>query len=182
MAPKSAAPPCAGEIRLRRARDGDAREIAEIHVDSWRKSFRGVLPAPYLEGLRVEDDEQGWQRTLSILPADRRPWLAEIDGHAVAFATAGPSRDEDATSDVAEVYDIYVDPDCQDRGIGKTLLGHVVRDMRERGYDRLTVWCFAEAQDARRFYERSGWRHDGKTRSRPIGAGEVQEVRYQLAL
>ncbi len=171
---------CSGEIHLRRATEKDARAIAEIHVESLQTGYRRVLPAVHLEGLRVEGYEESWRRQLSILPPERRPWLAEIQGRAVAFIAAGPSRDDDAEPYIAEVYDIFVDPDCWDRGIGRTLLKHIERDLRQRGYEGITLWCHAGNEKARAFYEKAGWKPDGASKTNVIAGVETEEIRYRF--
>ena len=36
---------------IRAVRPGDARPIAEAHVQSWQATYRGLLPDSYLQGL-----------------------------------------------------------------------------------------------------------------------------------
>jgi len=40
-------------MAIRTARFQDARQIAEVHVDSWRAAYRGIVPDSLLEGLSV---------------------------------------------------------------------------------------------------------------------------------
>lgn len=171
---------CSGEIHIRRATENEAREIAEIHVESLRTGYRGFLPTSYLDALSVDQYEESWRRQLRVLPAERRPWIAEIQGRAVAFVAAGPSRDDDAERYVAEVYDIFVDPDCWDRGIGRTLLKHVERDLRQRGYAEITLWCHAGNEKARAFYEKAGWKPDGTSKTHSMAGVETEEIRYRF--
>jgi ribosomal protein S18 acetylase RimI-like enzyme len=173
---------CQGEIQLRRATEADASAIAEIHVRSWQRAYRGILPAPFLDGLRVVDREDGWRRGMTTLPHERHPWLAEVDGRIAGFVSAGPSRDDDADRQTGEVYAIYVDPDCWDRGIGRALFGHVTHDLRGHGYEVATLWVLAENRQARDFYEAAGWRTDSGLRSELIGGQPCEEVRYRLPL
>jgi len=41
-------------MAIRTARFQDARQIAEVHVDSWRAAYREIVPDSLLEGLSVE--------------------------------------------------------------------------------------------------------------------------------
>jgi putative acetyltransferase len=51
-----------------------------------------------------------------------------------------------------EVGGLFVDPECQGRGIGRALLDHVTRL-----YDELEVDVFKENRIGRRFYDRYGF-------------------------
>jgi ribosomal protein S18 acetylase RimI-like enzyme len=173
---------CDAMIHLRRAAEADARGIAEVHVGTWRHAYRGLLPGEYLAAVTVESRERYWATELGVLPPDRRPWLAEADRQIVGFASAGPSRDDGASSSTGEVYAVYVLPDCWDRGVGRNLLAHAERDLRQHGYDQATLWVLADYERARRFYEAAGWQADGGVRQERIGERDVTEVRYRRPL
>ena len=173
---------CDGMVHLRRAREDDARGIAEVHVRTWQQAYRDLLPVPYLNALDVDARERFWATELSVLPADRRPWLAEASGEVVGFASVGPSNDEGMLPTSGEIYCIYVLPDCWDRGVGRSLLGHAEHDLLEHGYDIATLWVLESNERARRFYEVAGWQTDGAVKIDRIGDREVNEVRYRRAL
>ena len=85
----------AQEIRIRQAIDSDARGIARVHIDSWRSTYAGIVPADHLAGLDYDEREARWHRIL----ADRRQnaFVAEdADGRIIGFASGGPERSGDA--------------------------------------------------------------------------------------
>ena len=43
------------EITFRRATANDAEAIAALRVDSWRTTYRGVMPDTYLDSMRAEE-------------------------------------------------------------------------------------------------------------------------------
>ena len=174
--------PCTGEVHLRRAAERDAAAIAEVHVETWQGAYRDILPAAALQGLSAAQREPFWRQQLETLPRERRPWLADAGGRVVGFVTAGPSRDDDAEPETGEVYAIYVRPACWDRGIGRHLLDHAVRDLREWGYAAATLWVIEANARARDFYERSGWTLDAANRTERIWDTDVVEVRYRREL
>jgi ribosomal protein S18 acetylase RimI-like enzyme len=173
---------CNGMVHLRRARETDARSIAEVHVGTWREAYRELLPAEYLDALSVESRERYWADELHVLPADRRPWLADTDVGIVGFACSGPSRDEGAAFSTGEVYAHYVMPECWDKGVGRNLLHHAERDLLQHGYDEATLWVLADNARARGFYDVAGWHADGAVKLDRIGEREVAEVRYRRTL
>jgi ribosomal protein S18 acetylase RimI-like enzyme len=159
----------------------DARGIAAVHVRTWQHAYRRLLPDEVLERLSVTRREEFWRSQVQVLPEQQRPWVAELEERITGFVSAGPSRDEDATSRVGEVYAIYVDPDCWSRGIGRHLMDHAHRDLWAHGYTEATLWVLAGNRQAREFYEARGWRPDGATRKEAIGSTEVDEVRYRIS-
>jgi ribosomal protein S18 acetylase RimI-like enzyme len=174
--------PCTGQVHLRRAAEGDATAIAEVHVETWRSAYRDILPAAYLDRLDRNRREEFWRREIETLPRERRPWIAEAGSRVVGFVSAGPSRDSDADLDTGEVYAIYVRPECWDRGIGRHLFDHAVRDLRAWSYRNATLWVLAANTRARDFYEKSGWVLDAGERTERIWDTDLVEVRYRRSL
>ena len=82
-------PMAAQGIRIRRAVDSDARGIARVHVDSWRSTYAGILPAEHLAALDYDRREANWRPLL----ADRRQnvFVAEDQrGRIIGFVSGGP--------------------------------------------------------------------------------------------
>ena len=50
---------------IREATHADIPAIARLHVDSWRTTYKGILPDEFLADLNYEMRERQWQRTLS---------------------------------------------------------------------------------------------------------------------
>jgi ribosomal protein S18 acetylase RimI-like enzyme len=171
-----------GMVHLRRAREADARAIADVHVRTWQEAYRDILPADYLQALSVEARERYWETQLRVLPAERRPWLAEAGQDVVGFVSIGPSRDDGAAPSTAEIYALYVLPEWWARGVGRNLLLHGERDIIAHGYEEATLWVLTDNDRARAFYEAAGWHTDGAVRQDRIGDREVAELRYRRML
>ena len=50
------------EILIRKAELEDAKGIAKVHVDSWRTTYKGIVPDTFLENLSYENREQIWKK------------------------------------------------------------------------------------------------------------------------
>ena len=170
------------DIRIHRATSADAAAIAGVHVRSWQKAYRGILPQAYLDGLDVGARAEFWRREIAALPEDRRPWVAVVDGRILGFCAAGPARDDDLPAGCAEVYAIYVDPECWATGAGKALMEHQLTFLRRRGVPEAALWVLADNTRAIGFYERGRWSRDGRSRTIAIGGRDVEEVRYRVRL
>jgi ribosomal protein S18 acetylase RimI-like enzyme len=81
----------------------------------------------------------------------------------IGFVTFGPSRDEDAVG-MGEIYALYVDPGRYEGGVGRTLMAHARRRLKEQGFDAAVLWVLIGNDRAASFYGREGWKPDGATR------------------
>jgi GNAT superfamily N-acetyltransferase len=167
---------------IRAARPEDARPVAEVHVDSWRHTYRGVLPDEYLDRLSVDDRESMWLGAFADPDPKSGALVAEADGHLVGFASFGPSRDEDAPDGTGEVPAIYVEPAALGTGVGRELFAAVTETLRDAGFTRATLWVLEANASARRFYEKAGWSWDGAVSTHMFDCANEPVVRYAVDL
>jgi GNAT superfamily N-acetyltransferase len=140
---------------LRPALPDDAAAIAQVRVESWRTTYRGIIPDAYLDGMTVEDSTALWHRVLSAAPNATNTFVAEIDG-AVAGFSSGLMRNEPKYGLDAELSAVYVTPAHQRLGIGRQLVGAVAGAQQALGATGLVVWVLAANRRARTFYEHLG--------------------------
>jgi ribosomal protein S18 acetylase RimI-like enzyme len=87
-----------------------------------------------------------------------RYWLAVRDGVACGFVSSLDGIDQ-----MGQVEDLYVDDGHRRQGIGATLVGHAITDLRGRG--ARVVMLAAEADDTPKgMYARMGFRPIGTVR------------------
>src|SRR6266481_6638436 len=76
---------------IREAFPSDTAAIAQVHVDSWRTTYAGIVPADYLANLSYAQREQFWCDILSTPTPSRCVYVAAQDtGETVGFASGGP--------------------------------------------------------------------------------------------
>jgi L-amino acid N-acyltransferase YncA len=170
----------AAEIRPGAATD--AREIAEVHVASWRWAYRGIVADATLEGLSVDAREEMWRSWFDSDETRASLFVAVDRGTVVGFASGGEARDEDAAPDTAEVRTIYLLEAAAGSGVGRALLAALTDGLRAHGYQRATLWVLEGNERTRRFYEAAGWRRDGAREGYEIGGTSYPVVRYTTDL
>ena len=78
---------------VRPARVDDARAIADVHVASWRTTYKGIFPDTLLDGLSVDKREQSWRETLAASePSSVTLVACDVDGSIVGFISGGVER------------------------------------------------------------------------------------------
>jgi GNAT superfamily N-acetyltransferase len=143
-------------VTVRLATPEDADAIERIRTDTWRATYRGLMPDSVLDSLGYDGARRRQQ--MAAMAADRFALVAGHDAEIVGFAYGGPSRSEDPDHP-GEIYAIYVLPSHQGHGHGAALMRAAAREVRARGWRGMLVWVLRENHASRRFYERMGGRH-----------------------
>jgi ribosomal protein S18 acetylase RimI-like enzyme len=164
-------------LTIRAAELEDVAAIAEVHVDSWRSAYRGVLPQHYLDGLTVQNRSVGWARVLERTDSANITLVSEThDRRVVGFVTAGFARSHRKYFQ-GEVSSLYVLPAFQGSRHGRRLFLAAANRLCETGYRGLIVWVLSENTPARGFYEKLGGVKVAETQ-RPFAGSLLREVAY----
>lgn len=140
---------------IRPARIEDARAIAEVHVASWRTTYKGIFSDALLDSLSVDKREQSWRETLAMSERNSVTLVAcNLDGSIVGFISGGAERTGRLGYE-GELYAIYLIQLAQRQGLGTLLVQHFVRELRARCFGSMAVWVLA-ANPFRKFYEALG--------------------------
>jgi len=170
----------ASPVRLRDARPADAAAIADLNVRAWKASFAGLVPEALLEGQRAEARERYFAEHLPSTPP-MRTWVAERDGRVIGFTHLGPSRDPDAP-EAAEIYGMYAAPEAVGTGAGRALMEAALAWFRSGPWAEAILWTLPGDHRAARFYRAWGWAPDGAAKTGHTPLGDLDEVRYRIAL
>lgn len=161
---------------VRHATVDDAEAIEQIRVETWRTTYRGLLPDGLIDQLQP-NVERRRERLRSPSPTELN-FVVEEDADVVGYAIAGPERTHDPEY-TGEVYAIYVLPAAQGRGHGRALIRECARALAARGMTSLLIWVLRENRVGRGFYDRIG---GTPVREKPLeefsGAEEYVETGY----
>lgn len=163
-------------MNFRRAEACDADRIAQLHAESWRRTYRGMMRDEFLDGDVLTDRRDAWRDQMATVGGGKFILLAEDGANLVGFICV--TGDEDVLwgsyIDNLHVSDAYLR-----RGVGRALMEHAARWLRN-SYARSSIylWVMQANSGARRFYEALG-ASDAGIRSRlDPGGGSALNCRY----
>ncbi|MBY6051703.1 GNAT family N-acetyltransferase [Cytobacillus firmus] len=139
-------------MRIRAARLSDAGGIAKVHVDSWRTTYKNIIPEEFLENLSYQSREELW---INIIPKGI-VFVAENDeGQIVGFSSGGKERSGEYKEFQGELTSIYILKEFQGQGIGKALVQSVTKELGKSGMNTMLVFVLAD-NNSTLFYEAMG--------------------------
>jgi DNA-binding MarR family transcriptional regulator/GNAT superfamily N-acetyltransferase len=128
-------------------------------------------------------EEYGWDGTFEelvlriiddYLAGDddgRAAWVAELNGDPVGFIACA-RRD----AETAQLRLFFVEPAARGMGIGSRLVEECLRFARLSGYRRIMLTTYSVLADARRVYQRAGFKLDEEKPERAFGKDLVAQV------
>ncbi len=152
---------------IRDATPADAEAVAQVHVDTWRDTYPGLVPDTYLvKRLDVTERMRFWRKAIRNPPADEHLQVAVLD-KVVGFVSYGPCRHSDAKGE-GEIYGLYVLPEAQGLGLGRALVDAAARRFAGEGRGEMVVEALRE-NPARHFYQAVGAQISGQGTHRFAG-------------
>ncbi len=126
-------------VTVREAKLEDIKDIAKVHVDSWRTTYHEIIPIDYLNSLNYKEFEDKWKsRSLKGV------FVAQDEmGSVFGFASFGPIRSEQEGYD-GELYAIYLVEERQRQGAGRALLAKGAEFLLQHGFSSMFVWVIEE--------------------------------------
>jgi GNAT superfamily N-acetyltransferase len=160
------------DLTLRAPEQSDIHGMAAL-VGACDETYRdwtppGWEPPPQgteLDRWRGRITDGAWWTRIAVEPAGRIVGLVCF-GQAVA-PRSGDGRVRHGDPDLepipgrAHVAAVFSHPDRWREGIADAMLATAEREMRAAGFREVQLWT-PRAAPARRFYEATGWRHDGR--------------------
>lgn len=140
-------------MNIRRATMQDAQGIAKVHVDSWRTTYKGILPQSFLDNLSYDKRTELWQKNIAIV--SNVVLVAENEqGEIVGFAV-GSTRETNLVPNASDLTSIYLLEHYQGQAIGKKLLKAMMLSFKEQQFQTIYVDVLADNK-TRYFYEYYG--------------------------
>ncbi|HEY5289314.1 MAG TPA: GNAT family N-acetyltransferase [Caulobacteraceae bacterium] len=154
---------------------GDAAALADVHVQCWRETYSGLLPADYLDRMSAPIHAARWRRQLTRARPDEVVLAAEGPHGLTAYCTGSVPG---SASGEAEVFTLYLLKSVQGYGLGRRLFGTTVRALEAQGAETLKVWVLNGNERAMGFYAHLGGAPAEQRRVAGWG-GTLRETAYR---
>ena len=163
-------------MKTRLAVGADAPAIAELHAESWRVAYRGMLQDDYLDRTIYAEREALWEERFRSAPANQYVIVAETAGSVTGFACV--YGDEDAKWG-SFLDNLHVAPGQKRHGIGTALMEEVAAwCLKSWPAAGMYLWVLESNASAMRFYEKLGGVCVGEGVWTPPDGGEYRKLRY----
>jgi len=140
-------------VVFREATADDIPNVARVHVESWQKSFAGLLPQDYLDHLSVERRAEVFRKRVSE-NSYKMIVVEVVEEGIIGFADFGepvlPGVDFDA-----QIYSFYFLAEFQRMGFGREMFDRCIKKIQGRGFRSLCLDSL-EVSPYRRFDSKMG--------------------------
>jgi ribosomal protein S18 acetylase RimI-like enzyme len=164
---------------IREARLKDAGEIAQVHIDSWKTTYTGILPEDHIQKLSYQKRQQHWKNMLDSSTekeTDYFIYVAENTAQEIVGFIAGGLARSDNSSYQGEIYALYILEEYQRQGIGRNLVQLIADKLLQSGINSILVWVLAE-NPAVNFYQALGGQQVAQKLIKISGI-EFKEIAY----
>jgi ribosomal protein S18 acetylase RimI-like enzyme len=162
------------DFKIRWAVPEDSIWIGLVQVESWRKTYAGIVPEAYLASLDAEKNAEMWRRGMKA--GDMAVFVAEDEWGIFGFVSGWAIREPIPGYD-AELYAIYLMPARQRRGVGQELARSLRDALLMEGFRSMVVWVLERNLPAVSFYKRLGGIQIAK-KTIEIGGTELPELAF----
>lgn len=135
----------------------DSLAIANIKVETWRSTYRGLFPKKVLQALDVDNINEKWKGILAAHEEDetKKAVVCEIEGKVVGYATGLELKGENNKYDI-DLMAIDILKNYHRMGIGQKLVEYIVTYFLERGLKSMVIWVLKDNKPAENFYAALG--------------------------
>ncbi len=131
----------------------DADAVARVHAESWKATYRGILPDAYLDSEVDGERTRYWHAAL----ADTRYPIVKLarEAGSVVGLIALHNDPEDEGYDFT-VEHLHLLPESKGNGLGRKLMKEAAIAAQAAGAANICLWVFEDNTAAIGFYERLG--------------------------
>lgn len=128
----------------------NSKEIANLVISAWRKTYKGLIDENYLKNLNVKIAKDKWKKEIE---GSNRILIYKENEKILGVIKYGESESE---LEKGEIYVLYVKPEEKRKGIGTKLLNTVKQELLKNNYKKMLVWCLDGNIIGENFYFKSG--------------------------
>ena len=143
------------KLIIREATLEDIPEVAKLHVDSWNKTYKGIIEQEHLDNMKNNLDKriERMKNEFNL----RKMIVVILDNEIVAFSEFTLTNEFSKDLDIdCELCGLYVKNEYLGKGIGSKVFDYVKNIFVENSKKKMGLWCVKENNNAINFYIRKG--------------------------
>jgi len=165
-------------LRIRVGTIADIEAVSRAYAQSWKTTYAGLVPEPFLKGMTPEAAAQIFADSLKPNSYSYFFHVAETPGgRIVGFADGGKERSR-PESGIGELYAIYLLKEFQGQGIGEKLFQAATQSLMNSGMNTMIVWVL-EQSPYRKFYESMGGKLEPGIKRLDVVNEQIRLVPYR---
>ena len=143
---------------IRAGKLSDADQITAIKVDSWKETYKDLIPKEALNKITYEKEKEKYINKFN----NRRIVVYEENNEILGYSFFGKRQNvnkekmEDYTS---EIYALYIKNDFKRKGVGTKLINHIWDTLKKENNEKVLLWCLKDNQNAIDFYKKNGFEY-----------------------
>ena len=155
---------------IRKATLEDALDIAKVHVDCWKTTYKSVVPQEYIDSLSYKSKANKWTE---IIASGSNIFIALVDENIVGFIDTGMGFDDGRDTDL---FAFYVLEQFQRKEIGSKLFQQARIFYKDNGYKDFRLWVLKENPYVPFYTKNGGQPKESKTIN--IAGKKLEEIMY----
>ena len=143
------------KLIIREATLEDIPEVAILHVDSWNKTYKGIIEQEHLDNMKNNLDKriERMKNEFNL----RKMIVVILDNEIVAFSEFTLTNEFSKDLDIdCELCGLYIKNEYLGKGIGSKVFDYVKSIFVENNKKKMGLWCVKENNNAINFYIRKG--------------------------
>lgn len=169
-------------MKVRKMIAADAKDMAKLHIATWRATYNNIMPSEFLANLSVEKMSRNLEKI--IVSEDIMAYIVEDTGDQclnsgysiIGDIIVGKARDDELGYN-QEIFALNVLPPHQKQGLGKLLLNTMLKNLAF--CDKIYLKVVAENYTARNFYKKQGFVDTGKIIKSNFSSFILKECVYE---
>ena len=141
------------KIVIRNVEEDDIPNFVDLNIKGWQTAYKGIIDKAFLDSMDreviIERRKNDYQNGYFI--------VAEKDNQIIGLCRYDDKViSSDSVGFDCEIIALYVHPELKRQGIGKQIINYVKNDLKNKGKNKMVIWCLKENYPSRAFYEKMG--------------------------
>lgn len=141
-------------MQIRLLKNEDIKDMAILYTDSWKRTYFGILSNEYLNSLSYEKNQKKW---LDYIKSDKNGIFGYfINEKLVGFCAFTPEQD---IENCIYLDSLHISKEYQGQGIGTALIKNLAKNVKEKGYKKISICILNGNKMAKKLYIKLGASH-----------------------